>query len=228
MHRNCIRLLREGLQILGLEAQREVEEKIVCYLTEIERWNRRFNLVKAHGEDLVVRHLLDSLVALPLIRELDLRESIADVGSGAGFPGIPLALFMPKSSFSLIERSSKKSEFLRNVLAILGLKNTRVLEIDLLQLARQPAEQKFDVTLFRALAKLSDPLIGLLSRITQANGAILAYKGRYRRIREELTAAKGICGESSIIPVDVPFLNQERHLVLIRKADSSSLVENAF
>ena len=221
MHRNCIRLLREGLQKLGLEAHAEAEEKIVCYLTEIERWNRRFNLVKASGEDLVVKHLLDSLVALPLIRELDLKERITDVGSGAGFPGIPLALFMPESSFFLIERSSMKSEFLTNVLALLDLNNTRVLETDLKQLANQPAEQKFDVTLFRALTRLSDPLFRLLSRITQENGTILAYKGRYRRIREEITAAEGNYEEKSIIPVVVPFLNQERHLVLIRKTVSN-------
>jgi len=218
MDPNCLRLLREGLQKLGLDAYGQVEEKIVCYLTEIERWNHRINLVKAGGEDLVVKHLLDSLVALPLIRELDLKERSTDVGSGAGFPGIPLALFMPESSFFLIERSSKKSEFLRNVLAVLDLKNTRVLESDLKQLANLPAEQKFDVTLFRALTKLSDPLFGLLARITQESGTILAYKGRYRQIREELTAAELNYGENSIIPVVVPFLNQKRHLVLIRGA----------
>ncbi len=72
----------------------------------------------------------------------------------------------------------------------------------------------------QTIAAMKNQEVGfvLLSRITQVNGTILAYKGRYRQIREELTYAKGICGESSIIPVVVPFLNQERHLVLIRKA----------
>ncbi len=81
-----------GIAASTTAPMRAWKKGIVCYLTEIERWNRRFNLVKAHGEDLVVRHLLDSLVALPLIRELDLIESIADIGSGAGFSGSPLPL----------------------------------------------------------------------------------------------------------------------------------------
>ncbi len=217
MDQHCVRLIRKGLGKLGLDGYADAEAKAVCYLEEIEKWNRQFNLVKASGEELVVKHLLDSLTALPLIRRLDRRESIADVGSGAGFPGIPLALFMPESSFFLIERSSNKSAFLRNAAALLGLKNLRVLEGDLKQFAMHGQPQQFDITLFRALTKLSDPLFGLLVRITRPGGVILAYKGRMGQIRKELSDAKSGCGEASIIPVEVPFLTQERHLVLIRK-----------
>lgn len=229
MKRNRAQLLREGLERLGIEWEAADEQRLALYLREIEKWNPRFNLVKAQGEELVVKHLLDSLVALPVLLKMEPRDRIADVGSGAGLPGIPLALFMPASSFFLIERSSKKANFLRNMVALLKLKNTRVLEYDLAKIAAQVAQPKattmcaesFDIVLLRAFAKLSDSQMELIHRMTGINGTIVAYKGRLTQIRRELAVVGERYGDVSIVPVNVPFLNRERHLVLIRRRESS-------
>jgi 16S rRNA (guanine527-N7)-methyltransferase len=224
--RNRAQLLREGLERLGIEWKAADEQRLALYLREIEKWNPRFNLVKAHGEELIVKHLLDSLVALPVLLKMEPRDRIADVGSGAGLPGIPLALFMPESSFFLIERSSRKADFLRNMVALLKLKNTRVLEYDLAKIAAQPkvatmCAESFDIVLFRAFAKLSDSQMELIHRMTGTNGTIVAYKGRLTQIRKELAVVGERYGDVSIVPVNVPFLSRERHLVLIRRRESS-------
>jgi len=210
-------LLAEGLRRLRVDCPPDRLEALERYRLELELWNRRFGFVKASGSDLVVRHFLDSLAGLPVIARLPARRTVLDVGSGAGFPGLPLALFLEDSQVVLLERSTRKAAFLANVAALLGLGNVRVLELELRSL-----KERFELVTFRAWSPLGRELAGL-RRVLAPAGVIVAYKGRRRRIQEELKEVARstvqpapASWEAEVVPLEVPFLGEERHLVLLR------------
>jgi 16S rRNA (guanine527-N7)-methyltransferase len=221
-------LLAEGLKRLGIDCPPTRLEALERYRLELERWNRRYGFVKASGRELVVRHFLDSLAGLPVLARLSPRRTILDVGSGAGFPGLPLALFLENSQFVLLERSARKAAFLANVVALLGLGNVRVLETDIRGL-----KERFDLATFRAWSPL-DRELPALRRVLVPGGWIAAYKGRRERIDQELqqaglAAAAGRSpaeparspAETAVVRLEVPFLAEERHLVLLRFAGTA-------
>ena len=203
------RLLVEGLGRLGVECPGERLEALERYRLELESWNRRYGFVRASGSQLVVRHFLDCLAGLPAIARLEPRRTVLDVGSGAGFPGLVLALFLQDSSFALLERSARKAAFLANVLLLLGLRNARVLQQDLRGL-----DERFDLVTFRAFAPL-DRELPRLRRVLAPGGRIAAYKGRRERIDAELTQAGPAARQAQVLPLEVPFLSEPRHLVII-------------
>ena len=218
-------LLEEGLAHLKIPFTEQQLIKVQIFLEELERWNRRYGFVarsdashrRIDRKQLVVRHVLDSLAAWSTVKAFDQRKQIADVGSGAGFPGIPLAFFLPDSSFTLLEPSAKKAAFLRNVAILADLQNVEVIETRLEDVGR-----RFDLIVFRAFSPLSRASLTELQRILEPNGAIVAYKGKLPRIQEEL-AAGGLDAKSlDIVAVQVPFLEEERHLVIIPKVSSAS------
>ena len=124
-------LLVAGMRELGIEKSRQQIQVLSFYVEEIERWNRSFNLVKADGPQLIVKHILDSLAALQEILKIEKRNTVADIGSGAGLPGIPLSIFMPGSRFTFVDRSEKKAAFLKSVSSLLDLRNVEVLQKNL-------------------------------------------------------------------------------------------------
>jgi len=216
--REAAELLAEGLGRLAIDCPPARLQALERYRLELELWNRRYGFVKASGNQLVVRHFLDSLAGLPVLARLSPRRTVLDVGSGAGFPGLPLALFLEDSRFVLLERSARKAAFLGNVVALLGLANVRVLEMQLRGL-----EERFDLITFRAWSPL-DRELPALRRVLAPGGTIAAYKGRRERIEAELRAAGLSAGEAGrspleaeVVPLRVPFLEgEERHLVLVR------------
>ncbi len=207
--REAARLLAEGLQRLGVDCPPARLGALERYRLELERWNGRYGFVKASGRDLVVRHFLDSLAGLPVLAGLSPRRTVLDVGSGAGFPGLPLALFLEDSRVALLERSARKAAFLSNVAALLGLGNVRVLERELRGL-----QERFELVTFRAFSPLARELPGL-RRVLAPGGWIAAYKGRRERIDQELAQAGLASWEAKVVPLEVPFLEEERHLVLL-------------
>jgi 16S rRNA (guanine527-N7)-methyltransferase len=213
-------LLRDGLEIPFTEQQLL---KVQVFLDELERWNRKYGFVARSNsvhpgigrKQLIVRHVLDSLAAWSMVKALDRRKQIADVGSGAGFPGIPLAIFLPESRFTLLEPSARKSAFLRNAAILADLPNVEVVETRL-----EDVERRFDLVVFRAFSPLSRASLAELERILEPDGVIVAYKGKRSRIEEELA---GLDAESlDVVPVQVPFLKEERHLVIISRISSAS------
>ena len=204
-------LLERGLSALKISAGSSRLSSLLAYLAALERWHRPFGFVKAEGEELVVRHLFDSLAGLPVLKRLGRELTVVDVGSGAGFPGLPLAIFLPAWRFSLLERSPRRAAFLRTVLILCKLKNARVLEQDL-----AGVKESFDVVTFRAFAPL-DRQLGKLLRILTPGGHLVAYKGKRSRIEAELASVRGRGLELSVHALAVPFLAEERHLVVIRK-----------
>lgn len=207
-------ILAEGLDRIGLERPPETIDKFAIYLGELEKWKPVFGIVGAGGEDLVVRHLLDSLAGVPSIRRFA-PGTLADVGSGAGFPGIPLAMYLPDTMTTLIEPSRKRCAFLRSVAALMGLANIRIFEGEL-ALVRD----MYDCVTFRAFRPLDGKLLRRIRGILAPRGAIAAYKGRRERIGEETEAAESLGLLTRVEPLTVPFLDEPRHLVWITNPSS--------
>jgi len=207
-------VLESGLRQLGLP-DAGAGEQLRRYIDELTRWNT-LGLVNDRGDDLISRHILDSLAPLGVLKALTghcVSPRIADLGSGGGLPGIPLACFLPQSSFFLVERSGRKCGFLRNAVASMRLENVTVVEQDL-----DSVDAKFDLVVFRALSPLSGRLLARLLELVSGSGAICAYKGRASRIADELAGIDAEILSRLVIRkerIEVPFLDEERHLVVI-------------
>jgi len=216
--------LESGVAVRGAET---IVPLIERYLRELELFNAAFDLVGADNRsDLVVRHVLDSLAPwkefasiLAGMLDGDLPGvgspfRVADVGSGAGFPGIPLSVAFPEVSFTLIERMSKRCAFLENVAAMLRLGNVTVANREV---EKAPAEA-FDAVVFRAFRPLDRPMIrSLLALLAKPHGRLAAWKARAAKIGEEMGGIAGEIGGYSVLPLTVPGLDaEERNLVVIR------------
>ncbi len=206
-------LLRAGVEQLAIPGPDRVCARLGTYLDELERWNPRFGLVK-YGDrsELVVKHVLDSLAAWTAVRDGAGPGGVLDVGSGAGFPGIPLAVALPGLSFTLLERMARRASFLKTCAVLLGLSRLSVQQKDLSEMAGE-----FDVVTFRAVA----PLERFLPQIEHSGvrwRTLIAYKGRADRAREEIDEIRrSAAGRYTILlqPLRPPFLMEERCLVVV-------------
>ncbi len=206
-------LLENGLAALDIPFSGSQIDLLHKYGDEVALWNRRLSLVGAAGDDFVIRHLLDTLAGLPVFRENG-GHRIADIGSGGGLPGIPLAIFLPERRFFLVERSMKKATFLSSCVMVLRLRNVEILPVPL-----EMVRNRFEIVTFRAFRNLAEffkPLLG----ITEPGGTICAYKGRRDVTEEEIAGLSRFNIPSRLVPLTVPFLNEERNMaVFSRPAD---------
>jgi 16S rRNA (guanine527-N7)-methyltransferase len=163
--------LRAGTRSLGLGLPEPALRRCLAYLHELARWNRVYSLTAVRSiEEMLPRHLLDSLAVLPWVAG----SRVVDAGSGAGLPGIPLAIARPAAGFTLVDASAKKTRFLRHVTGVLGLSNVGVEQARLEDY--QPAAG-FDTVVARALAPLPR-LLALVGHLGSPGGRVLALKGR--------------------------------------------------
>ena len=206
----------EGLHRLGL-CQSRISSLLGRYIEEIELFNPAYKLVKVKDRrELIVKHIFDSLAPLETLRGLSNETGkIADIGSGAGLPGIPLAICMDGVEFTLVERMGRRAGFLRDTIAVLGLSNVRVEEAEMEKLWHS-SKERFNLIVFRAFKPLEARLLKRLLRLLGPGGILAAYKGRRQRIEEEMSVIQWKQAPWEIIPVEVPFLHEERHLVVIR------------
>ncbi len=209
----------ERLQAAGLNTPPNLAASLRRYIADIELYNPRYALVGAKDRDeLVVKHILDSLTPLPLLRALpEVRLAgdsleVADLGSGAGLPGIPLALAWPQARFTLIERMGRRAVFLENALANLGLKRVSVERAE----AEKAEPGRFHLLTSRAFRPLDTTILAVERRLLKAGGVIAAYKGRRERVEEERAGLGRVDLSWTVESLAVPFLEEERHLVLIR------------
>jgi 16S rRNA (guanine527-N7)-methyltransferase len=217
-------LLASGLERLSVPDPVRVQAVLERYLDELERWNPRFGLVKFENRrELVIKHVLDSLAGWRVVREAVTSSpgSVLDVGSGAGFPGIPLAAALPTISFTLLERMARRVSFLKTCAVLLGLPLLRVVQADL-----AAADGDYDVVTFRAVAPFSRFLRDIERSAVRWQTAI-AYKGREDRAREELDdvrrSAHSAC-DMRIAALDPPFLAEDRCLIVASKTASGKLI----
>ncbi len=197
-------ILLDGARALALDLDDGQLGKLVAHLDLLDDWNSRMNLTAIRDRpSQLTKHLLDSLTVLPYLQG----ERIADVGSGAGFPGIPLAIVEPHRHFSLIESTGKKCRFLEHVRDALELKNVEVVQS---RAESYKPDVRFDTVIARAVGPLAD-LVKAAGGLVVGGGRLLAMKGRYPE--DELAAKLSGWKVAAVHPLAVPGLAEERHLV---------------
>ena len=205
---------------LGVDFNRTDVKRTVNYIDLITEYSGSINLVgNANFNNLATRHLFDSLAAFKFLTGHNIKEVI-DVGSGAGFPGLPLAIFVGSLNFTLVESNIKKSDFLKTVIDLIGIKNATILNDRAENLGRLAEyREKFDVAMARALAKTPTSL-ELLSSLAKVNGYVMLFKSR--RVLEDViqysvAAYKLGLQQDTVMDVDVPELQEKRALLIYRK-----------
>ena len=200
--------LQQGLSQLKLELSDAQIDLLDRYLALLAKWNQTYNLTAVREEKRMVSyHLLDSLSLVP---HLDGGSRLLDVGSGGGMPGIPAAIARPDLQVVLLDSNHKKTTFLRQVVVELGLPNVQVMTERVE--AYQP-EQKFDRITSRAFSELAE-FVKLTRHLLADHGQYVAMKGVYPY--EEIALLPQGTVVSEVLPVTVPGLDAERHLVRMR------------
>lgn len=200
--------LAEGLSALGLGLEPGQVGALLRLVDELADWNARFNLTAITEPAAVVdKHLLDSLAVLPHLKGL----AIADIGTGAGFPGLPLAIADPDRRYTLVESTGKKANFVRHAARVLDLPNVEVVQAR--AESYRPA-RPFDAVIARALGSLAD-FVRVAGHLAGRGGRLLAMKGKVPEA--ELEALPSGWKVIAVHPVAVPGLDAERCLVEIGK-----------
>jgi 16S rRNA (guanine527-N7)-methyltransferase len=183
---------------------------VELYVEELKLYNPRLSLVKTTGDaDFFENHILDSLSPLSFFKTLS-AERWADVGSGAGLPGILLAIALPDKSFTLIERSRRRSDFLEALVLRLKLENVRVLSQDL-----ERVQEHFDAVVFRAFRSLAE-FAPLLRGLLKEGGELLAYKGKRDLAQKEREEVAPLFREAQIKMLETSSQKERCLLVLTR------------
>jgi 16S rRNA (guanine527-N7)-methyltransferase len=198
--------LIRGAAALGVALTEHDAARLLRLLDELARWSRRFNLTAIrHRPQMITHHLLDSLAVHRYLAGV----SVADVGTGAGFPGLPLALVNPERRFTLIDSSGKKIRFVSHAQRTLGLANVEPLQG---RVERLPPATPFDTIIARAFAPLA-PLLEAVTALAGPDTRVLAMKGRWPARELEGLPRGWRLAESH--PIAVPGLEEERHLLIL-------------
>ncbi|MFZ1908502.1 MAG: 16S rRNA (guanine(527)-N(7))-methyltransferase RsmG [Burkholderiales bacterium] len=207
-------MLDRGLSALTLGLAPETIDKLLAFVELLSKWNRTYNLTAIRDPmKMVSHHVLDSLAVVPHLPMPD-GGALADVGSGGGLPGIPLAIARPEWQVTLNDSNRKKTAFLRQAAMELGLANATIHSGRVEDW--QPA-RRFAVVISRGFAELADFLTAC-GRLVAPGGILAAMKGVYPN--EELARTPKGTACDRVVRLDVPFLEAERHLVLCRPAST--------
>ena len=198
--------ITDGLAQLGVAAGPDPAAALLRYLTLLQQWNRAYNLTSVTGlDDMAVRHILDSATARPYLSG----AAILDAGTGAGLPGIPLALLEPSRRFTLLDSVGKKVRFLHQAVAELGLVNVALAQA---RLEDWQPQELFDTVICRAFGTLAE-FVAACGRLVTPAGRLVAMKGRHPA--DEVCAVPGPWCVVALERVTVPGLDAERHIVVL-------------
>ena len=206
MEQHLISQLQRGCDELGQSLEARQQEQLLGYLTLLSKWNKTYNLTAVRDEgQMVTRHLLDSLAIMPYLSG----GRFIDVGTGAGLPGVPLAIAHPQHEFHLLDSNGKKTRFLFQVKTALCLDNIVVHQarVEAFRVA-----ESFDTVLSRAFASLQDMVQGC-RHLLAPGGRLLAMKGA--NPVQELEDISQVCAKVAVYPLVIPGLAEQRHLVEI-------------
>jgi 16S rRNA (guanine527-N7)-methyltransferase len=216
-----------GAKNFGVSIDSTAAGKLAAHCVELIRWNEKINLTAVVDPvEIAVKHVIDSLAALPLLPE---GAAVLDLGSGGGFPGLVLKIANPGLSVYLLEATRKKVSFLKQVIRILALKDIEVIHARTEELAaRKEFAGKFDAVTCRAFTSLSS-FIAIAEPLVKNKGILIAYKSR--RVQEEIKRlasdeaamakdqASRIFGTPEVRPYILPHLDIEQYLVVVKKAN---------
>ncbi len=232
-------LLKKGLDELGFSCSEEQVIAFMAYLSELKRWNRAYNLTALKAdEDIIIKHFLDSLLYLKAIEEIalprhvgarnDRREvlKMADAGTGAGFPGIPIKIMRPEINMTLIESSRKKSAFLRHIIRVLKLNGISILN-DRIEALGEGYKKTFDVIVSRAAFKVMDFFKKACPYVKEGGWLVLS-KGP--KLDEGETIFLTGLDQKNVIKelVTLPFIKVKRNLLMLRCQNKKKVVKRLF
>ncbi|MCB1959796.1 MAG: 16S rRNA (guanine(527)-N(7))-methyltransferase RsmG [Rhodocyclaceae bacterium] len=202
-------VLSGGLAEMGIELPDAARDKLLAYAALLRKWNTVYNLTAIRDADQIMsRHLLDSLAVLP---HLTAAQRLADIGSGGGLPGIPLAIARPALAVTSIEPVNKKASFQQQARIELQLPNFESVCARVEEVRR---EVGFDAIISRAFAELAD-FVRLSAHLLAPGGRLLAMKGVYPD--EEIARLPAGFGVAEVVPLAVPGLDAQRHLIIIER-----------
>jgi len=195
--------LEGGMDNLGFEIMSENIDKLLIYKDLLLKWNKSINLTSIKNKEIVTHHFLDCLAVIPFIKS----SSLLDVGTGAGLPGIVIAIIKPDIKISLIDKVGKKIAFIKRVLAELDIKNvqTHHSRVELMT-----SEEKYDGIISRAFSNMGD-FVQITKHLLKKQGVWYGMKSK-KILNDEM---KGIDNSWTLESLDVPFLKAERYLVKV-------------
>jgi 16S rRNA (guanine527-N7)-methyltransferase len=206
--RQCAAILAEGSAALGVALDGDQSARLLAFVGLLERWNRAYNLTAIRDPAAMVsHHLLDSLAITPYLQG----DAILDLGTGAGLPGLPLAIAQPVRRFWLLDSNGKKIRFVRQAVLDLGLSNVEPVQS---RIESYRPGRKFSTIVTRAVASTPE-LYAQTVPLLASPGLLLVMKGRYPGDELGHPALAGL--DLRVRPLRVPLLDGERHLIEIRR-----------
>jgi 16S rRNA (guanine527-N7)-methyltransferase len=203
----CRKILIAGLESLRLSVDEDQVERLISFIKLIEKWNKAYNLTAIRDREEMVRlHLLDSLAVLGFIKG----RRVIDIGTGAGLPGIPLAICLPETEFVLLDSNAKKTRFVQQAVLELKLKNVTVCHS---RVEQYHPGNAFNTVITRAFASLPT-IVELTEHLLGKGGIVLAMKGQSPDAELEHMPQK-----ITVIPIQVPGIEAERCLVRIESLE---------
>ncbi|MCO7226613.1 16S rRNA (guanine(527)-N(7))-methyltransferase RsmG [Pleionea sp. CnH1-48] len=201
-----------GIQELGLDVTKEQLQQFERIIEQLIKWNKAYNLTAIRDpQQMIITHLLDSLAIAPFMAQ----GRLLDIGTGPGFPGIPLAIYEPKRDYSLLDSNGKKTRYLKQLVYDMSLSQVSVVDT---RVEEWQPDTLFDVIVSRAFASL-EKMVSLSHHLLAETGVWQAMKGEYPE--QELAALPDYVELVKVDVISVPKLNAERHLVTLRKKASS-------
>ena len=201
-------LLVSGLKALDLDDGEGLSDRLLAFCNDLMKWNKVYNLTAIKRlEDVVVQHLLDSLSISNYIEG----PEVIDIGTGGGFPGVPLAMVHSDARFSLLDSNVKKTRFLQQMVI-----NHQLANCEVMHMRAESCTGQYPQVVCRAFASLPN-IVKFCGHLVSPEGQLLAMKGQ----REELGQVEGADSPfkvQDVLPLEVPHLNAERHLVVLVRA----------
>ena len=208
----CRQRLVQGLVQLEIVLPENTIEQLLAYVALLVKWNKAYNLTAVRdAEQMVIRHLLDSLSVLPMVAKQDM----LDVGSGGGMPGIVLAVCNPETNYTLLDSNGKKTRFLQQAKTQLQLSNVEVIQS---RAENYSPPELFDRIISRAFTAL-DNMIDWCGPLLSEQGLFVAMKGAYPEPDQKPIPAGWEVKD--VQSIDVPFIDEQRHLVSIGRIASN-------
>jgi 16S rRNA (guanine527-N7)-methyltransferase len=203
-------LLKNGLKKLNIPCSNGQIDSFMTFLFELKKWNRAYSLSGLrYDRDIIIKHFLDSLLYIKAIPEGELK--LADAGSGAGFPGIPIKIVRPELDVTLVESSRKKAAFLRHIIRLIELTHITVLEQRLESLGEEH-KGKYDVIVSRATFKIKE-FLSVACPYVKKNGRAVLSKGQ--GFGKELKDLEDRNAVKKILKFNLPFTTARRNIIIL-------------